>query len=100
MSENGAVQPAPTGDPKEVDATVDIRRVGFFHFARDFGGDPIKSLDEALDQFLKKEDGRSDQVDAPKRLRESLLVVPEAFNLRLDIGIAKFVLLVATFGTI
>jgi predicted amidohydrolase len=77
------VQRAGTDAPKEIEAILDIRSVGFFHFASDFDGNPIESLEEALDQVLKKEqDARPDQIDAPKPFRDSLLVVPEAFNLR------------------
>ena len=59
----------------------DIHRVGVFHFASDFKGDPVGALGEALAKYLEQEG--LNEVEGARQLSESLLVIPEAFNLRL-----------------
>src|ERR1035437_1127674 len=58
---------------------MEIRRVGFFHFASDTNGDPIKALEDTLNKAKVQDDA-----EARKGFTESLLVIPEAFNLRFD----------------
>jgi predicted amidohydrolase len=51
---------------------MNIGRVGVFHYASECNGDPVKTFEDAL--------AASESSD---RFGESLLVLPEAFNLRL-----------------
>jgi hypothetical protein len=64
-------------EDKESDASnpvANIDRVGVFHFGRRNLGGPIEQLTHTIDQF------------PPTRLLNSLLVLPEAFNIDGEYG--------------
>ena len=47
-----------------------IKRIGFFHFGENNKADPVRSLEEEVARH------------SPSALKDSLIVLPEAFNAR------------------
>src|SRR5260370_19403901 len=64
----------PKAGRKEARQEVPIERIGFFHYGSDNKEDPIGSLREALLLAIAASD--------PKNVRDCLIGLPEAFNIR------------------